>query len=183
MVRDVVDRARALRRGKSPGVKWMLLVVALGACEKADAPASAPSTSDGWRCFARDPKQPATPQGDVSFTRQRYADGTLAIETVHEQAGIAGATRLVFTQRGDALTTTFRGATVTATLDTPDASRWTMTYTDPKGLKFTEANAIQDGVLTVTSSTPGDTAPTTTRYLAASCSVVVAELAKYPGGS
>ena len=164
-------------------MKWTLAFLALAACEKADAPASAPATSDGWRCFARDAKQPVVPQGDVTFTRQRYAGGTLSVESVHEQAGGAGATRLVFETKDGGLQTTFRGATVRATLDAPDASRWTMTYTDPKGLTFTERNEITDGVLTVTSTDPANEQPTTLRYTATPCSNVVAELAKYPAAS
>lgn len=168
------------------------LILALGGCEREPRPPATPETpetrtapaTDAWRCFARDPSQPALPQGDVTHTRQRLAGGTLAVETVHVQAGRAGATRLVFEPRNGRLETTFGGVPVAATLHAPDASRWSLSYADPaSGLEFTEDNVIDaSGVLTVTSTDPGDDGPVTTavRFVPTSCSNVVAELAKYP---
>lgn len=130
--------------------------------------------------------EPALPQGDVTHTRQRLVDGGITIESVHVQAGRGGATRLAFKPVGDHLEATLAGVVVTAKLLKPDASHWTLSYNDPaSGLTFSEESVLAKGVLTVTSTDPGEGQPVTTpvRFLPTSCAVVVAELAKYPPGS
>ncbi|MDX2094075.1 MAG: hypothetical protein SFX73_39960 [Kofleriaceae bacterium] len=148
-------------------------------------PANAPALEadpSGWRCYTRDPAQPALPQGDVTHTRSRFADGRLELESINTQGGQAGATRIVFTPVGDHLEANFRGVPVLVRMDTLD--NWTLSYSDPKsGLAFQEKNKVVNGVLTVTTTEPtadGSARETAVRYLAAPCSVVVAELAKYP---
>lgn len=173
----------------TPCVNWLVLLVwiALPGCERSSAPApvagEAARAPDAWRCYVRDPREPARPQGDVTHTRQRLIDGRLELESVHVQAGRAGATRLVFTPVGDHLEAVFGGVTVTVRLQAPDASRWALAYSDPaSGLEFTEENVVADGVLTVTSTDPGEAGPVKTpvRFVPAACSIVVAELAKHP---
>ena len=183
------------RRQAAPGtraitttVTWPVVLVVLGvaACERSarSTPSEAPRAADDWRCYVRDPQQPALPQGDVTHTRQRLVEGRLETESVHVQAGRAGATRLVFTPIEDRLEATFGGVTVTPRLLAPDASHWTLAYSDPaSGLEFTEESRVAAGVLTVTSTDPGEDGPVTTpvRFVPASCATVVAELAKHPG--
>jgi hypothetical protein len=164
-------------------VKLLGILTVLVACGggSSKGPAIQPDPS-GWRCYTRDPNQPALPQGDVTHTRSRYADGKLELESINNQGGQAGVTRLVFSPVGDHLEANFRGVAVLVRMDTPD--NWTLSYNDPaSGLSFQEKNKVENGVLTVTSIDPtedGSAKETAVRYLPAPCSVVVAELAKYP---
>ena len=166
-------------------VKRLGILVVLAACERTSSPPSPPEPdASGWRCYTRDPKQPALPQGDVTHTRNRYVDGRLELESVNNQGGMGGALRLVFKPAGDHLEADFRGVPIKVKLDTPDGVNWTLSYDDPAaGLSFQETNRVKDGVLTVTSTDPdgqGSAEVTPVRFLPAPCSVVVAELAKYP---
>ncbi len=163
--------------------RFGLGVLVLAACSKsAGAPAPAVSP-DGWLCFARDPAATELAQGSVSHVRQRVIDGRLETESVFVQAGRGGASRLVFQPAGDHLEAVVRGVPATARLLAPDGSHWVLSYSDPaRGLTFSENSMIASDVLTVTSidaSAPGPTSAPV-RFLAASCDVVVAELAKYP---
>jgi len=74
---------------------------------------------------------------------------------------------------------------ITIKLDTPDATSWVLRYDDPVAkVTFQEKNVVANDILTVTSIDPGEAGKAATetpvRFLPAPCSVVVAELAKYP---
>jgi hypothetical protein len=175
-------------------VRLLPLLGLLAACEKSTPkPATVgnelkPAPGD-WQCFVRDPNEPDLPQGNVTHTRQRLIDGRLEVESVNVQLGNGGATRLVFRPTGDhgsrpTLEAKLGGVTVTAKLLAPDASHWSLSYRDPESkLEFAEEDTLAGGVLTVISTDSSDSGPvkTAVKYVPASCDVVVAELAKYPG--
>lgn len=165
-------------------VKLCGILAVLAACSGSSSRAAPEVDPSGWRCYARDPKEPALPQGDVTYTRNRYVEGRLELESINNQGGMVGVTRLVLAPAGDHLEATLRGVKVTVKLDTPDGQSWTLSYSDPaSGLAFEEKNTVNAGVLTVVSTELGGEGSgqvTAVRYLPTACSIVVAELAKYP---
>jgi hypothetical protein len=161
-----------------------VVVIAVAGCGSSSSPSGTPAPDpSGWRCYVHDPKQPVDPAGWVTHTRNRYVDGRLELESVNNR-GPGGAMRLVFAPAGDHLEARLQGVLVTVKLDTPDGLNWTLSYDDPAtGLSFQEADTVKDGVLSVTSTDPdghGGAKVTELRFLPAPCSVVAAELAKYP---
>jgi len=158
-------------------------ILVLAACTRSAGDAAPAASPDGWLCFVRDPAAPELAQGSVSHVRQRVIDGRLETESAFVRAGHGGASRLVFQPTGDHLEAVVHGVQATARLLAPDGSHWVLSYSDPKrDVTFSENSMIAGGVLTVTSIDPSASGPASppVRFVAASCDVVVAELAKYP---
>ena len=119
----------------------------------------------------------------VTHVRQRVIEGRIETESVMFTGKGGGANRMVLKPVGDHLEDARAGGMITARLLAPDGSHWTLAFRPQAGSgamnqPFDEDSMINDGVLTVTSMVGGG--KTVIRYPAASCDVVVAELAKYP---
>ena len=149
-------------------VKRLALVGILVACGSNDAPPKPAAAPDGWQCWARHPGDPA---GGVTHVRQRVIDGRIESDAVFP----GGASRLVLAPKGDHLEGTVKGTAVTARLLAADGSHWILTI---PGRLDEDSTVDADGLLTVTSMEAGT--KTISRFLPASCDIVVAQLAAYP---
>jgi hypothetical protein len=162
---------------------WRVGFVVLAACSKTANPEAVPASPDGWQCFVLDPADTNPEHQLITHTRQRVVGGGIEIESVMFTGKGGGANRTRFVPVGDHLEDARGGGAITARLLTPDGSHWTLAFRPEKGSgamnqPFDEDSLIDGGALTVTSMVGGG--KTVIRYLAASCDVVVAELAKYP---
>ncbi len=162
---------------------WLVGLLVLAACSKTANPEAVPAAPDGWQCFVLDPSDTNPEHQLVTHVRQRVIDGRLESESVMFTGKGGGANRMVLKPVADHLEDARGGGVITARLLVPDGSHWTLAFRPEKGSgamnqPFDEDSMIDSAGLTVTSMVGG--AKTVIRYPAASCDVVVAELAKYP---
>jgi hypothetical protein len=129
-----------------------------------------------------DPETPKLHQGNVTHRKERLVNGRLETQGVHNVRGHTGATRIVYEKVGDHLEATFNDGVLVVTLLNPDGTHWMMRYSDPHGWTFTDETEMVPGGATIKSTDNSPTGPVVTvvRFLDAPCSVVDAELAKYP---
>ena len=162
---------------------WRVGLLVLAACSKTANPEAVTASPDGWQCFVLDPADTNPEHQLVTHVRQRVIEGRIETESVLFTGKGGGANRMVLEPVGDHLEDARRGGMITARLLASDGSHWTLAFRPQAGSgamnqPFDEDSLIDGGVLTVTSMVGGG--KTVIRYPAASCDVVVAELAKYP---